>query len=330
MNRPSVLIIGAGVIGCTLAWRLARSGCSVTVVERNSSAGTETSFTAGGIMMYCASASRPRQWHALASRAIESHHRAESDLLNDIPGTSPWRWCGRLDIAIDPKELGPLQDKFNADKSILPTVRWLDAAEIHQLEPRLSKIPVGGYFNPEEGQVFPLDYVNLVADAAKKCGAVFRFDTPVEEIIIDDASARGVKTPQAKLEADIVIVAAGPWSADLDPSNVLTMDPVRGQILYFETHAKRLLEKIVYHGSFYMAPRDTGIMVGSTLENVGFEKRCHAGAISRFLSNALNLLPELADCTWEETKTWCGFRPKTSDDIPLIGPDTEIDNLGSS
>jgi glycine oxidase len=157
--------------------------------------------------------------------------------------------------------------------------------------------------------------------AAERAGAVFSSGAMVRRVLLDGSVARGVEIEGGEqLRADHVVIAAGSWS-NLVPGVPVAADavrPARGQII--ELFAKMPpLRGSVFGKRAYLAPRDDGrVMVGSTLEFVGFERAVTAGAVRDLLAGAIDLVPSLAHA--EVTRTWSQFRPYTKNQLPLIGP----------
>ena len=132
-----------------------------------------------------------------------------------------------------------------------------------------------------------------------------------------------VKTSIGDIAADRVVIAGGAWTQALTARLGLkvAIKPMRGQIVLLSTPRRiieRIIEWIVDFGYHYLQPRDDGrLLVGTTMEDVGFDRRNTAEAVAGILEFAARLSPALRNATIE--KTWCGFRPASTDGLPYLG-----------
>jgi glycine oxidase len=167
---------------------------------------------------------------------------------------------------------------------------------------------------PDEAQVDPPMLLRALQQACAALGVVFRTGLTVTGV-----SSAGVTTQEGVIEADAIVVAAGSWSSMLTglPSELRRVRPVRGQIVQVDTRPP-IVKNIVFGDRGYVVARPDGrTILGSTMEEAGHMKEVTVAGIHAVLSQSLALLPGLADAPI--TATWCGFRPATSEDRPLIG-----------
>jgi glycine oxidase len=149
----------------------------------------------------------------------------------------------------------------------------------------------------------------------------------VSRVIVEDGRARGVVAEGERHEADAVLLAAGAWTGALAASfgARLRIEPRRGQMLAL-SHVPALLTHCVHGNDVYLVPRASGeLLIGATVEKVGFQRTVTAGGVAGLLEDALRLVPGLANLPI--TRTWYGFRPWAPDSLPILGPWPGIDGL---
>lgn len=325
-SRPSVVVIGGGVMGCGAAWRLARRGASVTVLER-SVPGAEASSAAAGILgaQLEAHGAGPMIDLALASRAL--HPRWAEELERETGIDVGYRQTGVLKVALDARGVDRLVLDSAWQKRRRLKLSRVGARAAHGLEPELAPEVKGGVHFPEDGRIDPPRLLAALHAAAERAGARFRGGAYVRALLTRGGRARGVALEDgSRVEGDRVVVAAGSWTSLIAGLGVhaAAVRPARGQIVELLTPAP-LLSGVVFGPRAYLVPRDDGrTLVGSTLEFVGYKKNVTARAVRDLLDAAIELCPALADATLG--RTWSNFRPYTDDERPLLGP-ADLPNL---
>jgi glycine oxidase len=169
--------------------------------------------------------------------------------------------------------------------------------------------------------------VTAYASAAAGRGVALRTGIEVSRIIADGRRVTGVLAAGERIEADCVLLAAGAWSAPLAASLGLHLPvvPVRGQMVAV-SNVPGLLRHAVHGHQGYLTPRPSGeLLIGATVEHVGFERAVTPAGIAELLTGAIAVLPRLQDRPI--TRTWCGFRPGTPDDMPVLGPWPDLEGL---
>jgi glycine oxidase len=330
------VIVGGGVIGCSIAWRLGQAGLRVIVVERGSIGG-EASWAAGGILSPLAEADDPDDFFHLcaASRALYPDFVGE---LREASGMDiEYRTDGTIYLALTNEDEEELENRWRWQHGIGLNVKRLKAACVHKIEPVISDRLRWALKFPDDHQIDNRRLIRALETACRRVGVAFLTHTEVISLSHDGKQVRGVFTPQNELKAKTVIVAAGAWSTligarrdEPELARSFSIDPIRGQMLAIEM-ADRPLNHIVYSRRAYLIPRHSGyVIAGSTVEEAGYDARVTAGGIGSIIQRALEIAPPLADRVIVET--WAGLRPKVNracfrDQWPVLGEDEVISGL---
>jgi glycine oxidase len=331
----SVVVVGGGVIGCAVALELVRRGHPVTVLDRGRleigqalGRGPDGSSAAAGILgaqLEGLHGDGPFTQLCLKSRAI---YPAWAVLLAELSGCDvELRPAGMLEVAYATSDLDAIVEKVAWQaRAGLPFER-LDPTMVHALEPSLSPEVVGAVWFPDEPRVDPPSLLSALRIAAARSGVVFRTEATVARVRIEAGRAVGVELAGGlEIDGDAVVIAAGSWSALIDESTLErdAITPARGQMVELKLSAQ-MLRSAVESPACYLSPRDDGrVLVGSTVELVGFRAGTTASAMRDLLASAIRLMPALGDAS--VNRTWSGFRPRTGDELPFIGP-SGIDGL---
>ncbi len=296
------IIIGAGVIGLSLARELHKRNLKVLIVERGQP-GREASYAAGGMLANLGGES-PAQLQAFmdASAALYPEFAHE---VEDESGVS-------LDLR--PQGTIVLLGENGEQKHNLGP-----AASLADLEPCLARLANHARYLPERS-VDPRALVAALARAVKHRGIDLVSGSPVISIKLDRARVAGVTTDKTLYSAPIVVNCAGAWSGQLPPHH-FPIRPVKGQMLSLLAPVRDFLQHVVRTPEVYLIPRSDGrILVGATVEEKGYDKRTDADTIRTLHRAASLLIPELSGARMLEA--WAGLRPGTPDDLPLVGATT--------
>lgn len=320
-----VIVVGGGVIGCAAAYEMAKAGCAVTLLER-ATPGAEASGAAAGILAPVGlSSGTPfeelavESWRLFRGLADELRTQTGIDIEYVTRGTIyPLFTVGDVERAAA-KSIRPLWREFG--------IEALDAAEVHDREPGLAGKVRGAMFVPGDHWVNNQRLVVAYAAAAVGAGVWLRSGSTVSQVIVEDAHARGVVADGERLDADVVLLAAGAWTRALAESfgGRLPVEPKRGQMLAL-VQVPPLVNHCIHTDDVYLVPRPAGeLLVGATVERAGFQSSVTAHGMAGLLSAALALVPGLA--VLPISRTWCGFRPWAPDSLPILGPWPKIDGL---
>ncbi len=329
-TRPKTIVVGAGVIGLGIAWRLAAAGCRVTVYDRGE-AGHGASWAAAG-MLAAAAETEPGE-EALLALTLESQ-RLWPDFareLEEATGISPeYRDEGTLVVAINRDDAAQLRHSYEFQKGLGLDLHWLNAAEARQREPHLKPGIAAGVWSPRDHQVENRRLAAALAEAARRAGVELIEHCPVREIVVAGGRAKGVVTERGREEADVVVLAAGAWSREIGgipPAYLPPVRPIKGQMLALQMDPMApLLRHVTWlPRGLYLVPRlDGRLLVGATVEERGFDDRLTAGGVLALLEGAWRAVPAIEELPIAEM--WVGFRPGSRDDAPMLGP-SGIDRL---
>lgn len=322
-------IIGAGVAGLGIGWRLARAGCRVTVVDRGE-AGRGATWAAAG-MLAAGLEAEPGEERLLAlNQASQRLWPAFRDELETASGIAiGYRDQGTLSVALTRDDAAQLRFAFEFQRKAGIALEWQNGHRVRRLEPHLAPGTVAGVLSPNDHQVDNRRLAAALKAAFLKAGGELREHTPVEAIDVEGERARGLVVDGGRVPADVVVLAAGPWSADVQGLPAVARPPVRplkGQLLALRMDPRApVLEHVLWAPRVYLVPRGDGrLIVGATVEEQGFDPDLTAGGVLALLEAAWRAVPGIEELPIDEL--WVGFRPTSRDDAPILGP-TPIEGL---
>ncbi|SFL24657.1 glycine oxidase [Paenibacillus sp. 1_12] len=321
-RSTSAIIIGGGIIGCTIAWELTRSGIQCTLLDKGA-LNQEASTAAAGMLGAQVETHQPGAFYELC-RLSQRLYREWSEEIHQISAISPqYITQGILRAALhadDEQEL----------KSRLPWIQdaeWLSTSEMLALEAGLSHNILGGLRFAQDHQIHPVQLAKALQAGLRKLGCEIREWTPVFGLIERQGRIEGVRTAEGSLFADHVIICAGAWGSALtEPLGLeLPLFPVKGQCISVRTEAPVLRGTVFTQGCYIVPKLDGSMIIGATQEEAGFNKRCHVNVISDLFARAVKLLPSLDQA--ELVSTWAGLRPGTRDGLPFMGTSSHAPGL---
>jgi glycine oxidase len=202
-----------------------------------------------------------------------------------------------------------------------------DAADVRAREPALARHVRGAMFVGSDYWVNNQRLVTAYAQAAAAAGVSLITGGAVSRVLVEAGRARGVVAEGERFEADAVLLAAGAWTAPLVASfgGGLPVEPRRGQMVALG-HVPPVITYCIHARDLYLVPRPSGeLLIGATVERVGFQGAVTAQAVAGLLAGAIELVPALAGLPI--TRTWFGFRPWAPDGRPVLGPWPGVENL---
>jgi len=255
-----------------------------------------------------------RRWPAFAAE------------LEEVTGLSTgYRDSGALVVAADRDDAEALRRLHEFQRSLGLSSEWLTPSRCRALEPGLAPSIAGGILAPQDGSADPRATVRALASAAEEV----QLGVEVHAIDHDGSAVTGVRTSAGTIACEQVVVAAGPWSAALAPAGEgPPVRPVKGQILELRTRGSmpQPFERVVRTPRCYLVSRGDGrVVLGATVEEQGFDTTVTADGVFRLLEAAWEVLPEVGELEFVDARA--GLRPATPDNVPLVGPDRDLDGL---
>jgi glycine oxidase len=326
---PRVAVIGAGVSGLGIAWRLAEAGCPVTVFERGA-AGRGASWAAAG-MLAAGLEAEPGEERLLALN-LEGQRLwpAFRDQLEAASGIGVgYREEGTLAVALTRDDVERLRFAFEFQRDCGIQLEWRSGVDARRLEPHLRPGLAAAVLSPNDHQVDSRRLVLALKRALLAAGGVLREHAEVRALDVEGGRAGGVIIGDERCVADVVVLAGGAWSAGLEGLPAAARPPVRpvkGQMLALRMEPEQpLLRHVLWGPKGYLVPKADGrLIVGGTVEERGFDPDLTAGGVLALLEAAWRALPSIEELPIDEL--WTGFRPTSRDDAPILGP-TPVEGL---
>lgn len=320
--KSDYLVTGAGVIGMMLARDLAQSGAKVTILDRKNCA-QESTWAGGGIVSPLYPWRYPDAVTELATWSQSSYVHLAQELLEETGLDPELRQKGMLMVDVeDQAEALAWAKRFHRP------LRKVDAEFLYSKEPNLQSGLTEGLWMPEVASVRnPRLGQSLRRSLELNPNITILEHQTVTGFITEQGSVTGISTAEGKHYADKVVIAAGAWSGELLEQLDLSMpvEPVHGQMMLFKAEPS-VLDRVILKDGRYVIPRNDGrILVGSTLERIGFQKQTTEDAAKSLYQTALDILPTLKDYPVEHH--WSGLRPGSPEGIPFIGEVPGCKNL---
>jgi glycine oxidase len=319
-RSADVVIVGGGVIGCSIAYHLAQEGVKATILDKGEIGG-EASRAAAGMLAPLAEAEEDGPFQDLGLASFRMFPDLVEALNQDCGVDIEYLRSGILRIALMEKEAEHLKDFAGRRPSPDLELHWLDPEELRALEPGLSPAAQGALYSPEERQVNADRLVQALAKAAAGRGAVLRQNMRVTGLAREGTRVTGVRTLAGPLAAGHVVLAAGAWTARLVggvDAVRLPIFPVRGQMMALPA-SRSALRHIVWGEQGYLVPKRNGLVfAGATVERVGFRKNTTIRGLSSLRRMTRSLVPRLGSL--DAVDAWAGFRPGSADGLPILGP----------
>ena len=318
--QTDFLIVGGGVVGLTSAQALLQAGYRVTLVERGA-IGREASWAGGGILSPLCPWDYQEAVTRLAQRGMNMFGEA-AVMLHATTGIDPeYQRSGMLLL---PPYQAELATQWCAQHQLV-----LQSADLAEFLPELgdSGRQGAGLLLPEIAQVRNPRLLHALRKRVEMLGAVIFEQHEVQKFEIAGERVVALQTAQGKFGADAYIVAAGAWSKTLLGEHALNMDirPIRGQILLFKFDTPPFQQILLKENLYFIPRRDGHVLVGSTLEDVGFDKSTTVEARDSLLQRVREIFPGWRDRM--PVQHWAGFRPGSPDNIPTIGRHPRFTNL---
>ena len=315
-NVPSdVLIVGGGIIGLAIALELHQKGTQVTILSRDFAEAAGNA--AAGMLAPSAEKLPPGPMAELCQRSLEQYPTWISK-LEKLTGQETGYWpCGILAPVLNKEHSYHSPSEPTQSHPSLSGGTWIERQALSSYQPGIGDSVRGAYLYSEDAQVDNRALMKALRIAVQDAGISVQIGVDVEGFVQRRGHVVGLRTSAGEKQAAHYVLATGSWSGNILP---IPVSPRKGQMLSVSVPngQKQPLRRVLYGEGVYIVPRQDGrIIVGATVEDVGFEPHNTPAGISKILNAAIELYPALGDFPIEDY--WWGFRPATPDELPILG-----------
>lgn len=321
------VVLGGGVIGLSIALKLALDGASVTLLEKNACGGQASGAAAGMLAPYSEITEDPDDFFRLCLASLREFKSWQAIVKKESGYEFEYTESGSLHCVYHEADLLSLETRKTWQESFGAKAIVLGKEELNELEPELSEEIIGAIHYPEEAHVYAPDYVKALEVACRKCGV--KIFEHLENVKLEKATKPALLSASngMSFEADKLVIATGAWALEqADVLNVsLPIVPIRGQICAYTLEHNRI-HHILYTSQGYLVPKANGTIVNGASEDiVGFQTDVTEKGIKRLTNWNGKILPFLKN--EKPFHTWAGLRPATQDGYPFIGALTQYPNI---
>ncbi|MFC3883837.1 glycine oxidase ThiO [Bacillus songklensis] len=326
-EHVDVIVVGGGVIGCSIAYQLAKNGVKVMVLERNK-IGSEASSAAAGILGAQAEIDEEGPLLEFALQSRSQFSELVEELKEETGIDVELIQKGVLKPARSQQEAVLLREKVKQHQRWDRDVTWLTQQEAVEQEERLSPFLAGAMYIPNDGQLNPAKLTEALALAASYHGAIINEYCDVRSLIYVENQIKGVITANQVIHSDKVIVTTGSWAKQLMGGLLpkCNVYPVKGECISVTTRKKVIECTIFLDEGFYLVPKTGGrIVIGATKIPHSFNKDVSVHGVMHLLQKAKEIVPSIGEAVFE--RHWAGLRPQTADGLPYLGKHEEYERL---
>ena len=307
MKSWDVIVLGCGVIGASLARELNKSGMRVLVIERGEP-GREASHAAAG-MLAPHGGDLPGKLAELAVASAAMYPEFVRELEDEAAAPPHQPHAPSIDL----RSQGTIL--VGDESQHVPGARPLSASELNQLEPLVSATGTPAFI--EESSVDPRGLMEALVRSLKHRGVDLRHGTAATQMVREAGSFQ-VHTAKTSYAAPTVVNCCGAWASSIEGGCSVPSRARKGQMFSVIPRKTSHLRHVLRSEEVYLVPRSDGrILIGATVEDVGFDKRVEPQTIKHMQGLAEQLVPEIANSKIHEM--WAGLRPGTPDDMPILG-----------
>ncbi len=317
MARYDVIVLGGGIIGCSLAEELARRGQRVCVVERGT-VGCEASTAAAGILSAQMDLERPGPLFELCQETRRIYPAWVRHLERQSGLDVAYHEDGILYLALTSAGAERMARRIAWQRRAgFKAERW-SRRQVRLREPHATERIRAGFFFPTEAQLDNVTLMRALSLACRKAGVTLLERTEFRRLHVARSRVVSVETSRAYLRAPVVVDCLGSWAAEGDES--LPIRPARGQILAFDAPPRLLRHVVMSEFGYGVQRRNGSLLIGSTVEFVGFDHHVTGTGMQQILSGFHRMMkPEvLAQSQFRDF--WAGLRPHSHNGLPVLGP----------
>ena len=325
MDQTSqVVVVGAGIVGCAIAYELARRGVHCRVVDRREVGQGATQASAGVLAPFIEAHDR-RPLLDLTTRSLDLYDEFVARIVEDSGVAVQYVRTGTLEIAAGPGDMARLEGMHAACIERGLGAELLDADTVRQVEPQLAPTVQGGLVVESHGFIGAAELTAALRRAAAAHGVSFQ-TAAVTRVEGNGAGIR-VETTGDAFACESAVMAAGSWSGhvEIEGASPVPIRPVRGQLLHLGWPTPSL-KRVVWSPDCYLVPwSDGSVLAGATSEEVGFDERATVAGVRKLMDAAQRVTPEVSNASFKEARV--GLRPATPDELPVIGPSAAVPGL---
>ena len=325
MDQTSqVVVVGAGIVGCAIAYELGRRGVHVRVIDRREVGQGATQASAGVLAPYIEAHDR-RPLLDLTTRSLDLYDEFVARIVEDSGVAVQYVRTGTLEIATGPDDMARLEDIRAACVERGLGAELFDAVTVRQVEPQLAPTVQGGLVVESHGFIGATELTAALRRAAAAHGVSFQ-TSAVTRIEGNGAGIR-IETAGDAFACESAVMAAGSWSGhvEIDGASPVPIRPVRGQLLHLGWPAPPL-KRVLWSPDCYLVPwGDGSVLAGATSEEVGFDERATVAGVRKLMDAVQRVAPGVGGASFKEARV--GLRPATPDELPVIGPSAAVPGL---
>jgi glycine oxidase len=322
----NIVVIGAGVIGCAVAYELSRRGVAVRVIDDRLPGMGATQASAGMLAPFTEAKDRNHAFLDLAVRSLGLYDDFVGNVVATAGAKVGYQRTGTLEVATTGEHMAALEHLSVRLRAHGVALRLLDSRGVRDEEPHLGVDVAGGLLIESHGFVNAGELTRGLAMASRRYGVDFVEGARALRIS-PGAGGVIVETSRGSLSADAAVLAAGSWSAQLEIEGVARppIRPVRGQLLHLAWRDANL-RRVIWGERCYLVPwQDGTLLVGATMEEVGFDEKVTVAGVRGLLEAACALVPRTGTADFLSARA--GLRPGSPDDMPIVGPSRALQNL---
>ncbi|MFC4766140.1 glycine oxidase ThiO [Effusibacillus consociatus] len=326
MQGYDVCIVGGGIIGCSIAYNLAKRGLRSVVIEKNA-LGSESTQAGAGMLGAQVEMEKPGALFDLGilSRALFRDLQQE---LKELSGVDiELQTSGILRLAVSEEDRRSLLDRREWQSAAGQKTEWLEDDDLRKEVGDLFGSTYGALFLPKDHQIRAMAFLRALVSAAGRLGTVFLEHTELIGFVRKGDRIVGIETNNGPFAADAAVIAAGAWSGIVGKMAGLELPvfPVKGQSILADFPTPVTPFTVFTHGT-YMVPKVTGhLYIGATMEMAGFDKTATLQGLNRLLSDAARIMPSVGKLGWSGNLV--GLRPGSQDGLPFLGQVPGLDGL---
>ena len=324
-QRSDVVVIGAGIVGCAIAYELARRGVRVRVIDRRSVGQGATQASAGVLAPFIEAHDRGVLLN-LAARSLDLYDQFVARAVEDSGAAVQYVRSGTLEVASDASGAARLDEIHATCRQHGIRSQRLDGDAVREAEPHLAPSVSAGLLVQSHGFVGASDLTAALRRAATAHGVVFRTSAEATHVRANGNRVR-IETSGNAMNCETAIVAAGSWSGrvEVDGATQLPIRPVRGQLLHLGWPTPPL-RRVVWAPDCYLVPwSDGSVLVGATIEEVGFDERATVAGVRSLMDATARVAPQVEQASFLGARV--GLRPATPDALPVIGRSVSVPGL---